>query len=147
MAQINGGFEAWLKAGYPTYAVVKTTPQSTTQTTIQPTTQFITITLPLTLVVSDAGGTHIPYGSVIYHWANGITEVYLPDGNRFFVAKDSEAAMVNTASGAKPATWIYHLPDGATTSQGEGDSKNITEMYLNGNLILTVIVKTEDFQS
>ena len=151
VAQIDGGWEAWTKAAYPTYPVIKTTAQptgQTTQTTTQPTTQFIQITLPLTLINSDANGTHIPNGSTIYHWANGITEVDLLDGSRFFVSRDSEAVMATSTSGQSlPATWVYHLPDGTITSTAaaEGDSKSITKMYLNGNLILTVIVKSGDF--
>ena len=34
-------------------------------------------------------GFHIPQGSVVYHWANGITEVYGPDNKRILITKDS----------------------------------------------------------
>jgi hypothetical protein len=109
--------------------------------------EFTKITAPLSLNEQEPG-THIPYGSVIYHWANGITEVYGPDNTRIFIAKDSEAAMLPHPSGPQgpyesPATFIYQVPSGAGILKGESD--NIQKVYLNGALILTIITKSEDY--
>jgi hypothetical protein len=83
---------------------------------------------------------------VIYHYANGITEVIGPDKQRILVALDADAAPITTSKGeVKPATWIYRLPEGTTASVGEGNSKT-TNMYLNGNLILTIVLTTDYFK-
>jgi hypothetical protein len=109
--------------------------------------EFTKITAPLTLN-GEEPSTDIPWGSVVYHWANGITEVYGADNNRIFIAKDSEAAMLPHPSAPgqpseSPATFIYQVPSGAHITKGESD--NITEIYLDEVLILTVIEKSEDF--
>ncbi len=48
--------------------------------------KFTKIDAPLTLNGTEPG-TDIPRGSVVYHWANGITEVYGPNNKRIFIAK------------------------------------------------------------
>lgn len=114
-----------------------------------PATEFKKITAPLSLN-EEENATVIPYGSVIIHWANGITEVYGPDNELIFIAGDSEAAMIAAPGGHKPATHIYHVPSGAIIDEAalpppwEEDSK-ITKVYLDG-LILTIIEKAEDWQ-
>jgi len=95
---------------------------------------FAIITAPLSLN-KEANTTHIPHGSVIYHWANGITEVYDSYNNRLFIARDSEAASVGAPGGFKPATHAYHIPDGSRISEEDGTTK----IYLDDALILTVI--------
>ena len=102
---------------------------------------FAVITAPLSLNKGD-NAIHIPHGSVIYHWANGITEVYGPDNNRLFIARDSEATSVGAPGGFKPATQVHHVPDGSLISE---EDSNITKIYLDDALILTVIKKPEDF--
>jgi hypothetical protein len=104
--------------------------------------EFTKITAPLTLN-GEEPGTDIPWGSVVYHWANGITEVYGADNKRIFIALDSEATQIAVPGGLKPATHIYQVPSGANITKGESD--NITEIYLDEVLILTVIEKSEDF--
>ena len=109
--------------------------------------EFTKITAPLSLN-REKSGTGIPWGSVVYHWANGITEVYGPDNNRLFITKDSEVAMVPHPSGIgqpgeSPATHIYEVPSGAHISKGASD--NIMNIYLNGTMILTIIDISEDF--
>ncbi len=104
--------------------------------------EFDKITAPLTLDGTKPG-TDIPWGSVVYHWANGITEVYGADNKRIFIARDSEATQIAVPGGLKPATHIYQVPSGAHITKGESD--NITEIYLDEVLILTVIEKSEDF--
>jgi len=101
---------------------------------------FAVIKAPLSLNRVD-NATYIPHGSVIYHWANGITEVYGPDNNRLFIARDSETASVGAPGGFKQATHVYHVPDGARISEDDG----ITRVYLNNSLILTIIEKSENF--
>ena len=101
---------------------------------------FAVINTPLSLNKGD-NATYIPHGSVIYHWADGITEVYGPDNNRLFTARDSEATSVGAPGGFKPATRVYHVPDGSRILEDDG----ITRIYLDDSLILTVIEKSEDF--
>lgn len=114
--------------------------------------QFTKIEAPLTLDGTKPG-TDIPRGSVVYHWANGITEVYGPDNKRIFIAKDSEAAEVThpTPSGGggrpSPATYMYQVPSGTSiTGDIKEGNDTITKMYLNNRLILTVVKKSEDYE-
>ena len=116
-----------------------------------PAPQFAKITAPLSLNEEEENATVIPYGSVIYHWANGITEVYGPDNERIFIARDSEATMIAALGGLKPATHIYHIPSGAHVDEAglpppSDEGSKITKVYLlDEGLILTVIEKSEDF--
>jgi hypothetical protein len=112
---------------------------------------FTKITESLTLN-EEGPGTHIPYGSVIYHWANGITEAYDADNNLIFIAKDSETAMLPHPSGPQgpyesPATRIIEVPNGALVDRDESDNTTI-RIYLSPQkeaLILTIIDKAEDY--
>ena len=116
--------------------------------------EYERVTAPLSLYYDkEENATVILYGSVIYHWANGITEVYGPDNNRIFIARDSEATMIATPEGLKPATHIYHIPSGALVDEAglpppsDAGSK-ITKVYRDGTktlTILTIIEKSEDF--
>jgi hypothetical protein len=65
-----------------------------------------------------------------------------PDNDRLFIARDSEATSVGAPGGFKPVTRVYHVPDGARISE---EDSNITKIYLNDALILTVVEKSEDF--
>jgi len=131
---MNGGFKAWTNAGY-----------TVTTNIVYPGGSFTKITGPLTLASDETGGTFIPYGAVIIHWANGITEVTGADNRRILLAKDAEAATVTTSTGeVKPVTWIYQLPQGATVAPASGEP-GITRMMLDGNVILTIIQKLENF--
>ncbi|GAH34060.1 unnamed protein product, partial [marine sediment metagenome] len=109
------------------------------------------ITAPLSLNKGEENATVIPYGSVIYHWANGITEVYGPDNERIFIARDSEATMIAAPGGLKPATHICHVPSGALVDEAGlpppwDESSKITKVYLKDEgKILTIIEKSEDF--
>ena len=119
------------------------------QTNSQDETQeFQKITESLSLIQDDEYGTIIPYGSVIYHWANGITEVYGPDTTRIFIAKDSEASKVETPAGwTVPATQCLGLPSGTYpfTCSSEYDGGTITLYFLDDKLIGTEIEKSENF--
>ena len=88
-------------------------------------------------------GFHIPQGSVVYHWANGITEVYGPDNTRILIAKDAEAAQIPAPGGPAPATHVYYVPSG--TSGGPDESGKINKNYLDDALILTIIEKDENY--
>ncbi len=127
------------------------TPRESTTTQMQSPPQFTKITAPLTLDGTKPG-TDIPRGSVVYHWANGITEVYGPDNKRIFIAKDSEAATLPHPSGPKgpfesSATYIYQVPDGTSIrDDGTMGSDNVIKMYLGDTLILTIIEKAEDYK-
>ena len=131
--EMTGGFDAWTKAGYPAVTNI-----------VYPAGLFTKVTGPFTLTSDETGGTSIPYGSVITHWRNGITEVTGPDNKRILLAKDSEAATVTTATGeVKYVTWIYKLPQGTTAIPNA--EPGVTKMMLNGQVILTIISKGENF--
>ena len=109
--------------------------------------EFTEITAPFTLN-GEEPGTDIPWGSVIYHWNNGITEVYGADGNLMLIAKDSEAKMLPHPSGPEgpfesPATYLYQVPSGSHISTDE--SANTTTVKFEGKVILTIIGKSEDY--
>ena len=115
---------------------------------------FTEVTDPFSVDPEDQYGFQIPQGSVIYHWANGITEVYGPDNNRMLIAKDS---MVNYAhptppnypgtSGQprspSPTTHGYQVPNGSRIEPD--DDGTITRVYQGDTLILTIIEKSEEF--
>ena len=87
-------------------------------------------------------GFHIPQGSVIYHWANGITEVYGPDNKRILITKDS-LVMGTPPGGPAPTTRIYQLPN---DTRGDWDESTKTDRnYLDDTLILTIIEKDENY--
>jgi hypothetical protein len=131
--EMTGGFDAWTKAGYPVVSNIA-----------YPAGLFTTVTGPLTLTSDETGDTPIPYGSVITHWRNGITEVTSAVNQRILLAKDSEAATVTTVTGeVKPVTWIYKLPQGTTVVTNS--EPGVTKMMLDGNVILTIISKGENF--
>ena len=102
---------------------------------------FAVITASLSLD-KEGNNTYIPHGSVIYHWANGITEVYGPDNSRLFIARDSEAASMAASGGFRPASRTLQVPDGAIVA--DQDSNTIT-VTLDDVVILTIIEKDEDF--
>ncbi len=127
-------------------------PTESTTTQPQSPPQFTKIDAPLTLDGTKPG-TDIPFGSVVYHWANGITEVYGPNNNRIFIAKDSEAADIphptppGSTGGPSPATHMYQVPSGTSISNEEVvGTDNVTKMYLGNTLILTIIEKSEDYE-
>ena len=106
---------------------------------------FTKITAPLTLDGTKPG-TDIPWGSVVYHWADGITEVYGPDNNRIFIAKDSSAAVIIGPGGGRAATHGYQVPSGARI---DGDvmvgNDKVTKIYMGDSLIMTIIEKSKNF--
>ena len=104
--------------------------------------EFTKVTAPFT-VDPESEGFRIPQGSVIYHWANGITEVYGPDNTRILIAKDAEAAQIPAPGGPAPATHVYYVPSG--TSGGPDESGKINKNYLDDALILTIIEKDENY--
>ena len=135
VVEINGGLEAWTKAGYPVVTNIIVSAGG-----------FTKVTKPLSLIPNDTDGTPLPFGSVIYHYTNGVTEVAGPDKQRILVALDADAATITTSNGdVKPATWIYRLPESTTASVGEGNSKT-TNMYLNGKLILSIVLMQDNFK-
>ena len=118
-----------------------------------PTDDFIKITAPFTLgeppkspqpgqTIGDA--TYIPYGSIIYHWANGIVEVFDSDGNRILIAKDSETPIrIGPGNSHGPVTSFFSIPDGASIErEGESDFK----VYLYSVLIGVKIISQENYQ-
>jgi len=77
----------------------------------------------------------IPTGSVIHHFANGITEVRGPDNALVFKAIDSKTELIATPAGFLRASHVYHIPDGSSI-----DTKgNTDKVYLGDTRILTVI--------
>jgi hypothetical protein len=112
--------------------------------------EFVKVTAPLTLDGTEPG-TQIPWGSTVYHWANGITEVYGPDGKRLFIAKDAEAVEWShpsgpNDSGISPATSILQVPNGSHIDRADvAGADNAITVSANGSAILTVLTMPEDF--
>jgi hypothetical protein len=48
---------------------------------------------------AEGHGTHVPWGSVLFHWANGVTELDGPDGSLLWLSRDAEAAQLPHPSG------------------------------------------------
>ena len=105
--------------------------------------EFTKVTAEFSVNPEEQHVFHIPQGSVIYHWANGITEVYGPDNTRILIAKDSEAAQIPAPGGPAPATRVYSVPNG--TWGGPDESGKIDREYLDDTLILTIIEKDENY--
>jgi len=116
---------------------------------------FTKVTSMFSVDPEDEHGFQIPQGSTIYHWANGITEVYGPDNQRILITKDS---LVNyshptpqpapgTSSPPRspsPTSHGYQVPNNSTIDSSEGDT--IIRVYsADGTLILTVIERPEEF--
>lgn len=112
--------------------------------------EYVVINAPLSPEEGDDVYS-IPPGSIIYHSADGITTVYTPDGKGILTAKDSEASMIPTTTGLKPATKIHQVPSGSFITDEEDfvfyaqDEKceltgDTTAVYApDGKCILTVI--------
>jgi hypothetical protein len=131
VSRMKGGIDAWATAGFP-LAI-------DTSYSIEDFTRVLT---PFSLTSSGDKDTPIPIGSIIFHWANKVTEVVGPDSRRVLVALDLEASTITTSSGeVRPVTWIYLLPQGTKTVQG--DSRE--DFYQGDRLILSVITKSEDY--
>lgn len=106
--------------------------------------QFSIITQSLTFG-DTSPGTNIPLGSTIYHWKNKITEVVGPDNSILFICKDAEAAQIPTpGAGARPATQVVGVPNGARVDQ-DPNNKNVTKIYSGDKLIGTIVTKPEGF--
>lgn len=109
--------------------------------------KFTKVTEPFSVDPEASYGFHIPQGSVIYHWANGITEVYGPDSTRILIARDSEATQIPAPGGPAPATYVYYGPNGTIDDWDE--STNTMRIYLEDGaltLILTIIEKDENYE-
>jgi len=130
VTEIAGGMDEWTKSGYPVSSNISTD-------------NLTVVTSPFTLIPGDISGTPLSHGSVIYHWANGVTEVVGPDKQPILIALDSEAAKSETSTGVKAVTWLYRVPTG--TEARLGDTSGTTGFYLDGKLILTVVLKNESF--
>ncbi len=131
VSEIKGGIAAWTEAGYQ---VVYSTGLTTGN--------FTKVLTPFSLIPGDTNGTPIPQGAIINHWDNKITEVLGPDGVRFLVARDLEAATYTTTTGdVRPVTWIYLLPPG--TERIPGNERE--DFYLIDELILSVVTKSADY--
>jgi hypothetical protein len=99
----------------------------------------------------------IPYGSVIYHWANGITEVFGPDEKRILIAKDSEAGVWvhpipyvpppgTMESMTTPDTYVVEFSDGSTRGSNVVPVTTTTIKYLDNPQNLTNITSPEIYQ-
>ena len=108
---------------------------------------FTKVTEPFCVDPEEQHGFHIPQGSVIYHWANGITEVYGPDNKRILITKDSlvTTPVPGPPGGPfeSPTTRGYQVPNG--TWGGPDESGKIDREYLDDTLILTIVEKDENY--
>jgi rhodanese-related sulfurtransferase len=130
--EIEGGFTAWTQAGY-----------SVATNLNLPDSLFTKITGSFNLVPNVTNGTPLATGSVITHWANGITEITGPDNKRVMLVRDSDAPTQTVSSGEKPVTWIYSLPSGTTVATNT--DPGVTKFVLNTQVILTVINSADSF--
>lgn len=83
---------------------------------------------------------NLPIGSIIRYASDGTTTVYTSDGKECFFTIDAETAMIPTPSGLKLATHVLEIPSESEIRTNE----NITHVYHNGTLILTVL--NENYQ-
>jgi hypothetical protein len=105
---------------------------------------FTKVTEPFSVDPEASYGFHIPQGSIIYHWANGITEVYGPDNKRILITKDS-LVMGTPPGGPKPTTRIYDVSNGTSTREDWDESTKTDRIYMDDTLILTIIEKDENY--
>jgi hypothetical protein len=115
---------------------------------------FTKVTAPLSIDPEDQYGFHIPQGSTVYHWANGITEVYGPDNKRILITKDSLVNYAHPTPQPAPGTNAppvspsptsrgYQVPNGARIDHV---SDSLVNIYSDdGTLILTVIEEPESY--
>jgi len=110
---------------------------------------FTKVTEPFSVDPEASYGFHIPQGSVIYHWANGITEVYGPDNKRILITKDSlvTTPVLGPPGGPfeSPTTRIYDVSNGTSTREDWDESTKTDRIYMDDTLILTIIEKDEDY--
>jgi|GEM_PF-2452470 len=83
---------------------------------------------------NDTMSYTLPYGSVIYHGADGITRVFDRNGTQLLMAQDSNNQSP-TPGGLLPSTKVLGVPNGAFV-QADG---NMTHIIQNGTCIGTVI--------
>jgi len=93
--------------------------------------------LTVTMGNAESGDT-IPKGATVYHLENGVTEVHTPDKGCILNVKDSEAVLIDTQNGKKPATYIFDVPSGAVIENNE--SKTFVYDNLSNKDILFTIV-------
>jgi hypothetical protein len=131
-----------------------------------PTNDFVKILAPFILGSSHtplptdptqrAGIFVIPFGSVIYHWANGITEVSGPDGKRVLIAKDSEAGIwahpipivlppATPPSMVTPDTWVIQFSDGSTEVSNVESVTMTTIRYVGYAQQLTIVTSPDPY--
>ncbi len=115
---------------------------------------FTKVTSMLSVDPEDEYGFQIPQGSTIYHWANGITEVYGPDNQRVLITKDSLVNYAHPTPQPAPGTSApppspsptshgYQVPNGARIDHV---SDSLVKIYsADGTLILTVIDEPESY--
>lgn len=89
---------------------------------------------------SDKSGK-VPYGTIIYHSAKGVTTVFDSTGKQLFTAIDADAAIIHTLNGPAPATYVQEVPDKSVIV----DSGKTIHVFSDKQLILTVI--NENFKT
>lgn len=104
---------------------------------------FTQIEKPLSVDESDLVNK-VPKGSVIYHRADGVTEVRSSNDELVLIANNDEAALVPTPNGLKRATHVVQIPSGSKIIE---EGKNITKIYDGDDCILTVVEQGNDGKS
>ena len=106
----------------------------TTEMSLDQNIQSVQVTTQLAGKQSHTTGK-VPYGTIIHHSTDGITTVFDSTGKQLFMAKDANAAIINTMNGPAPATYIQEVPDKSVIV----DSGKIIYVFSNKALILTII--------
>jgi hypothetical protein len=88
-------------------------------------------------LTSGSPDYQIPYGSIISHSPDETTRVFDPEGIQILIVNDSDSQSP-TPNGYRPATRILETPSGSVIRH-EG---NLTQIYLNGSCIATIIDAT-----
>ncbi len=84
---------------------------------------------------SSQPGQRLEKGSIIHHFANGVTEVYGANKSLKFKTKESENDIIITPHGPQKANRVYNVPSGSQIDhQG-----NITKIYSSNDCVLTII--------
>ncbi len=86
---------------------------------------------------AESGTYGIPFGSIVVHAADGITQVFDKDGDQLLSISDGRSEKIPTPAGVeKPCTWVHQIPDDSGAYY-RGDTIFVLDPA--GELILLII--------
>ncbi len=86
---------------------------------------------------TESGTYGIPFGSIVFHAADGITRIFDKDGDQLLSISDERSEKIPTPAGVeKPCTWVHQIPDDSRAYY-RGDTIFVLDPA--GELILRVI--------